>query len=92
MPEYVTQTWGAWDEEWQAEHYREHFPAVRQVIEVDGEVAGFFDLERRPDCVYIAELVIHPNRQGAGIGTALLQSALRDAAARACQAGCKCLK
>lgn len=80
MREYVTQTWGEWDEAWQAAHFHEQFPAVRQVIEVDGESAGFFDLERRDDCIYIAEVVIHPVHQRFGIGTALVKSALREAA------------
>jgi ribosomal protein S18 acetylase RimI-like enzyme/acyl dehydratase len=81
MRDYVTQTWGEWDDDWQAARFREQVPAHRQVIEVDGEPAGFFDLERRDGYFYVAEIVIAPPHQGARIGTALLESVRQRAAA-----------
>jgi ribosomal protein S18 acetylase RimI-like enzyme len=79
--DYVEQTWG-WDDAQQYAFWREHWFPEREAIDMDGELAGFLDLEERDDHLWIGNLELHPRFQGQGMGTAILRDILRDAASR----------
>lgn len=79
MRDYVDQTWG-WDEASQAARFEETFdPARQQIIVAAGEDIGVLIVERRPDALFLAEIAIHPTRQGRGLGTAVIADILADA-------------
>ncbi|MGH2609984.1 MAG: GNAT family N-acetyltransferase [Tepidiformaceae bacterium] len=80
MREYVVQTWGSWDEAEQHAFWREHWFPGREVIEVDGEMAGFLDVEDRDDGAWVGNIELDPRFQGQGIGTAILRDIQLDAA------------
>ena len=80
----MLQTWGKWDEEWQSARFRDNFdPSDYQIIVVDGRDAGEIILADRESELYIASILILPEYQGHGIGTAII----RDILARADQRG-----
>ncbi len=80
MRDYVAETWGSWDEAEQRAFWREHWFPGREVIEVDGEMAGFLDVEDREDHVWVGNIELHPGFQGQGIGTAIVRDIQADAA------------
>ena len=62
-------------------HYREHFAAAAyQVIERDGEPIGRLYVDRRDDEIRIIDIALLPDHRGHGIGTALLEDLLTEAA------------
>lgn len=70
---YVTQSWG-WDESFQQERWARVFNASRwEIIEDGQEEVGGLELEHRPDELYVANLLIFPEHQRRGIGTAVIQ-------------------
>ncbi|MBV9952593.1 MAG: GNAT family N-acetyltransferase [Acidimicrobiia bacterium] len=52
------------------------------VAEVDGTVAGFMVMEVLDGAAHVEELSVHPDHQGTGLGTALLDAAAGWAAGR----------
>jgi ribosomal protein S18 acetylase RimI-like enzyme len=79
MRSYVEKTWG-WDEQWQADYFRDHFdPTTREIIEYDGVPIGYISVERREDLIFLGVIEIAPDHQNRGIGTQLI-SALCDEA------------
>ena len=83
LSEYVRQTWGAWDEPWQQKFWGQHWPPHRQAIVARGELAGYLEVEPRPESLWVANIELHPRFQSRGIGTSIL----RDVQARARDAG-----
>src|SRR5205823_2025712 len=78
--EVCTKTWGPWDDGRQLELFRKNFDcAVRQIIEYRGEVAGYLDVERHEDHLWLAEIVIGPGYQRRGIGTYLVRELIGEA-------------
>jgi ribosomal protein S18 acetylase RimI-like enzyme len=62
-------------------YYREHYhPATFDVIELDGEPAGRFYVARWEDEIRIIDISLLPQHRGKGVGTALLQGLLAEAA------------
>ena len=62
-------------------YYREHYqPATFDVIELDGEPAGRLYVARWADEIRIIDISLLPQHRGRGIGTALLQGLLAEAA------------
>jgi GNAT superfamily N-acetyltransferase len=53
------------------------------VAEVDGDVVGLVLMEELDGVAHVEELSVEPERQGTGVGTALLDAAARWAAERA---------
>jgi len=64
----------------QTAHYDAHFPAAnRSVVEVDGEPAGRFYVERNADGIQVIDISLLPAFRGRGIGTGLLRALLEEA-------------
>ncbi len=62
--------------------YRTTFPAAEfQIVLVDGQPAGRLVIHRSRDELRIVDVALLPERRGAGIGSALLQRILGEAAA-----------
>ncbi|MCA9833224.1 MAG: GNAT family N-acetyltransferase [Thermomicrobiales bacterium] len=79
----VDQVWG-WDDDYQIQRWANYMAAVViDVIEVDSEIAGFIDLTKNDDHWYVTNIVIAPEQQRKGIGSAVL----RDVIAQAQSAG-----
>jgi ribosomal protein S18 acetylase RimI-like enzyme len=79
MKPYVTQVWG-WDEQGQAERFREHFdPSRLRIVVVDDQQAGVLEVVGRPAELFLANLRILPRFQGQGWGTRILRDLLRQA-------------
>jgi ribosomal protein S18 acetylase RimI-like enzyme len=82
MRDVIEQTWG-WDEMWQqADFDRRLGEYLVSIIECDGQAAGGLLVELKPDSVYIHELQMMPEYQQRGIGTAVIQGVIGDAAHR----------
>lgn len=63
-------------------HYQKHFPdASYQVIERAGRPIGRLYVDRRTDEIRIIDIALLPEERGSGIGGALLQEVLEEAAA-----------
>src|SRR5690349_4060532 len=71
--EISTRAWGPWDEEWQANHFREHFDfGMRKIIQYGGADVGYIDVIEHADHIWLSEIVIAPDHQNRGIGNHLL--------------------
>lgn len=82
MREVIEKTWG-WDETWQVRDFDRRFREyVVSVIECDGHAVGGLLLKWKPDSVYIHELQVLPDHQGQGIGTAVVERVIEEAATR----------
>ncbi len=80
MEGYVTATWGPWDDAWQQDHFAGGWPDLRLAIEVEGELAGFLDLDEQGPSVEIAALELAPRWQRQGIGSAIIRAVQARAA------------
>jgi ribosomal protein S18 acetylase RimI-like enzyme len=79
MKPYVMKMWG-WDEQAQAERFRERFDLSRlHIVVVDGQQIGFLEVEERPSELCLANLRILPRFQGQGWGTRIVRDLLRQA-------------
>jgi GNAT superfamily N-acetyltransferase len=59
--------------------YRHSFPNARfDVVELDATPVGRLITDVRPDCVYYVDIALLPERQGAGIATALMNAVLEE--------------
>ncbi len=75
-------TW-SWDEAWQRTDFDRRFGEyLASVIECEGLATGGLLLESKPDSIYIHELQVLPEYQGRGIGTAVVQQVIDQAASR----------
>ncbi len=82
MEEYVAETWGGWDEQWQRDHFEGDWPDVRLAIEASGVLSGFLDLDEQSGSIHIGNLELNPEAQGKGIGTAILKAIQQRASMR----------
>lgn len=81
LRDVVEQTWG-WDDEVQDRFFADHWnPADKQIIVVDGRDVGMLSLERRPDEWFLAGIMLLPEHQNQGLGTAVIRDVLSDARA-----------
>lgn len=82
LSEYVRQVWG-WDEnEQQRLHERRFASQDFKVIVEAGADVGILALSHEPDCLKVNQLLLLPEFQGKGIGTACMRQVLDDAARR----------
>jgi GNAT superfamily N-acetyltransferase len=78
----IEQTWG-WHDAWQRQDFDRRFSeSAVSIIESDGYPAGGLLLESRPDSIDIHEIQVLPEYQGLGIGTAVVQWVIEQAASR----------
>ncbi len=80
LESYVSQTWGSWDDAFQRDFFADHWPDLRLAIDVDGDLAGFLDLDESPERIRVENLALAPAQQGRGIGTAILVAVQQRAA------------
>ena len=81
MRTYVEAIWG-WDEAVQRRLFQERFDPPRiEIIECDGEAAGYISVERSEESIFLSSIEIAPDFQGQGIGTDLIRG-LQDEAER----------
>ena len=89
MRAYVEQTYGEWDEAYQRQTYWERWEQIQQdgrakrtldVVIVDGEVAGYLDVEHEDGFVALNNIRVAPALQGRGLGTLLVQRVIEEAA------------
>jgi ribosomal protein S18 acetylase RimI-like enzyme len=65
----------------QDEHYRSNYPgATLDVIEVEGERAGRLYVHRGEEDIRIMDIAVAPAFRGRGIGTALIEELMAEAA------------
>jgi ribosomal protein S18 acetylase RimI-like enzyme len=80
MQTYVTQTWGAWDEGWQLQHFQQHFdPDHCQVIVLEGKDIGVISVVRQVTGMFLSNIELLPAYQGQGIGIYLIKTLLDEA-------------
>lgn len=75
----VSATWG-WDDAVQDSMWSEYVETAcaLQVIEMDGEVVGYLDVDRQPDHIFVANIALDPTVHGRGIGTGILEAILAE--------------
>jgi ribosomal protein S18 acetylase RimI-like enzyme len=79
---YVDDLWG-WDDAQQRRQADQEFNELPvQIIESDGVAVGYLCVLHEADHEYLDEIALVPAAQGAGIGTALVSSVMREAAGR----------
>ena len=82
MGDYITAIWG-WDEQRQRDSQARSFnPARWQIITAARRDIGMLDVEYRPGEIYISRIEIHPDHQGQGIGTRLINALADEATAK----------
>ena len=78
----IEQTWG-WDEAWQQEEFRRRFTEhTASIIESDTRGIGGLLLESKSESIYIHEIQVSPEHQSQGIGSAVIQWVIVQAASR----------
>jgi ribosomal protein S18 acetylase RimI-like enzyme len=71
------------DEAWQRADFGRRFgECIVFVLEAEDRTAGTVWVQWNPDCLYIYELQVSPEFQGRGLGTAVLQHVIEQAASR----------
>jgi GNAT superfamily N-acetyltransferase len=92
MKEYVDRTWG-WDEADQQRRFQEHCPPERyRIIIVDDEQIGAVAIEQRPVELFLASILILPQHQRKGIGTAIITDVIRQGQRLGLPVGLRVLK
>lgn len=77
---HVIATYGAWDEDWQREHFaRTTAPRTHEILEVSGTPAGCVLVEEDAAHLEIHRILILPEFQNQGIGTRVVQQILSKA-------------
>ena len=80
MKEYVDKTWG-WDDTFQESVFRKNYvPVEIQVITFTEKDMGMLSLEERGQDIFLRAIEIHPDYQGQGIGTAIIQKIIAEGA------------
>jgi ribosomal protein S18 acetylase RimI-like enzyme len=80
---YIEQTWGAWDEDVQRARFDASFEAGEiQIISVTDRDAGFIDVRHEAREIQLSNIMVDPEFQNRGIGSAVLRDLLARAQAR----------
>ena len=83
LREVVERQFGVWDEPLQDRFFAcEWVAAPFEVVAWDGRPCGYVCVEDRPGDVHLRELVIAPDHQNRGIGTAIVEDAIERARRR----------
>lgn len=79
LGDYVRQVWG-WDEDEQRRLHQRRFASQDfRVIVVAGADAGVLALSHEADCLRVNQLLLLPEYQDKGVGTAIMRQVLDDA-------------
>jgi len=79
----VVRQFGSWDQPLQDEFFDKDWATGQfQILQCDGAPCGYISVVDHPDCVHVRELVVLPEFQGRGIGTAVLRETIEHARAR----------
>ncbi|MGZ3182421.1 MAG: GNAT family N-acetyltransferase [Telluria sp.] len=79
MRTHIEQIWG-WDDAWQANDFAYGLAnADTDVIEVDGEFAGYCQIVHHVEADYLRMLIIEPRYRSAGVGARVLSAVTRTA-------------
>lgn len=71
---HVERIWG-WDDEQQAGFFERRFqPEKLQIVHVEGQAVGLLEVEERADELFLANVEIHPDWRGKGIGSSIVRS------------------
>jgi ribosomal protein S18 acetylase RimI-like enzyme len=74
--------WG-WDEEWQRSQFRREFASsATSVIQTSGRTVGYIQTVAHAEFLYLLNIALHPDVQGRGFGTRLVQRLQRQAVRR----------
>ena len=74
---YIEKVWG-WDEETQLNLFKEKFsPDKLQIIRVDNQDIGLFQIEETKTDFFIHNIQVLPNHQNKGIGSFLIKSLIK---------------
>ncbi len=84
MRDYVEQTWGAWVEEEQREKHRVNFdPKSHRIVQLEGEEVGLLAVEEESENLWLVKIYLVERARGHGLGTALVQKVIDEAAEKA---------
>lgn len=79
----VERQFGRWNEAAQDRLFAADWePAAFEIVEWEGTACGYLRVEDRADDIHVREIVLRPDFQGRGIGSALLREAIERARAR----------
>jgi ribosomal protein S18 acetylase RimI-like enzyme len=71
---------GEWDEDEQDNFFAHSWsPETFEIIQSNGEDAGYCGISRHPDYISVDELIIAPEFQGKRIGSRILQEVINEA-------------
>ncbi len=80
MKEYVDAIWG-WDDDEQVAYLDEHFDPTRcQIVRAGSADVGLLAVEDRPDEIFLADIMLLPEWQGRGLGSAIVSQVLEEGA------------
>ena len=84
MKPYIEATWGPWNDQQQRALFGEKWwtPGKlnhTRIVEIHGQPAGLLIALPRGGEHYLAEIQIHPDHQGRGIGSDLVRRIIREA-------------
>jgi GNAT superfamily N-acetyltransferase len=82
LGEYVRRVWGWHEDEQRRLHRRRFASQAFQVVVADGVDAGVLALTYEPDCLRVNQLLVLPEHQSKGVGTACMTQVLDDATRR----------
>jgi ribosomal protein S18 acetylase RimI-like enzyme len=78
----VSRQFGSWNDEIQYSMFTDKWdPGQFEIIEIEGKPIGCISSANHPDEVIIAEIQIHPEYQGRGIGSELMKAEIARARA-----------
>lgn len=81
MREFVTKTWGVWDEaRIRQDAYEDSCSACTKIVQVADTPAGVFVVERYPTHIQLEQIYLLAEYQRMGIGTALIKGLMTEAA------------
>jgi ribosomal protein S18 acetylase RimI-like enzyme len=78
MKEYVDKTWG-WEDDFQESLFRRNYvPSGIQIVTYLGRDMGMLSMEERDADIFLRAIEIHPEYQGKGIATAIVNRIIAD--------------